>query len=185
MIELLSKHYQWLFSGIGVIAFTTIFNLFTKKTTESEKIKDSNIFNVSNSANPSIQVATNLTNNYYQTEKERKIDNLNVSDFDAIQIRKEIENGALFQKSQIAENYYGIRIKWEVSLQAVQQPVENSLYVMTFYKKTYPWVNFTIDMEKYPVFKVSKKGKKFIITGKIIKYESNTFIIDLEEILSI
>lgn len=162
MINLLSQHYQWIFSGIGVLFFTIIYNILKKKPQSIlKKTFEDNSVTIKGNKNTSMHIGDNVVNNYnIEQEKEREKGNSNISDFEALVISKVIKESPPFQKNQIAANYKGIRIKWEVSLQSMHEPEGNKVRIMSLYKKTYPWVNFYIDIEKHPIFKVANTRKE-------------------------
>ncbi len=173
--------------GIAIYFRKKITSHFSKKeltppTIKEKSIQDNSII-VSDTTNSSIHIGDNLVYNYnVDKEKEREKDNLNVSEFEATEISKIINESPPFQKNQTALNYNGIRIKWEVNLYSLHELDGNIAQVMTLYKNNYPWVNFIIDLKSYPIFKVAQKGKKFIVIGKINKTDGATYEIDVETI---
>jgi hypothetical protein len=124
------------------------------------------------------------TNNYtiIEQEKEREKGNSKISNFSAIDIRKAVDEGPVFQKEEIAKNYKGIRIKWMVVLESINSRAGTIVNLMTLYEGGYPWVNFKVDLADYPTLKVAKKGKELIVTGLILTYKGNSFDIELENI---
>lgn len=204
MIELISKNYEWVFSGVGVLFLTLIINYVRKnKNLDSKKINEKytiegvgnennvlekntikdNSVNIQNSDNANVQIANNLTNNFVTIEKEKEKGNSRISNFDATEIRDKIENSPPFQKKQIAKNYSGIRIKWDVSYQMSHDPEENNVRIMSLFEGHYPWVCFNVNLEEYPIFKTAEKDVIFTIIGKIIEYDGGTFEIEIEDII--
>jgi len=172
---------------IAIFLRKFISSFFSKKETLQSELmpQQDNSIKISDNTNSPVHIGDNVNviNNYTaEKEKEREKDNSKISDFEATAISKIIKQSPPFQKTQIATNYNGIRVKWEVNLKAVHEPIENIARVMTLYKNNYPWVNFSIDLEEYPIFKVAKTDAKFIITGKIIKTNGATYEIDVEKI---
>lgn len=108
-----------------------------------------------------------------------------ISNLDAKKIINELDNAAPFQTNQLKSNYKDFRIKWEVVLESVHNTVGDDYIIMTLYKGNYPWVNFTVNINKYPNFKIAKKKDRYLITGKIKIVGGNDFTIDLEEIQQI
>lgn len=192
-------NFIWPLCVVLVIAVASFFHkkitsLFSKKeiilqtNKEKPQIKfeeplQENSIKVLDNKNSSIHIGNSVVYNYnVEKEKEREKGNLNISDFEATRVSEIINQSPPFQKKQTASNYKGIRIKWEVNLQNVQEPDGNIARVMTLYKNNYPWVNFSIDLENYPTFKVANLGEKFILTGTIIKTDGATYEIEVETI---
>lgn len=125
-----------------------------------------------------------INNNYtiVEQEKEREKGNSKISNFSAIEIKKAVDESPVFQQEEIAKNYRGIRVKWNVSLISISSPSGSIVNLMTTYEGNYPWVCFKVDLNDHPTLKVAKKGKKFIVTGLILGYKHNSFDIDLENI---
>jgi hypothetical protein len=186
MLDFLSKHSPWFFSGIGVFILTIVYDLFKKKTKEKKEIKNTvknNQIRVNKSENTTVQFANRVVNNYTTVEKEKdQKRNLKISKLSATEIRAIINECPVFQQEEIAKNYSGIKIKWRVTLYKIHSLSENFVNVMTRYENNYPWVNFKVDLNYNPILKVAKVGKEFIVTGLILKYSSNSFEIDLENI---
>lgn len=173
--------------GIAICFRKKIASQFSKKEithplTKERPIKDNSIKVIDNK-NSSIHIGDNLVYNYnVAKEKELEKYNLNVLEFEATEISKIINESPPFQKNQTASNYKGIRIQWEVNLYSVNVINGNIAHVMSLYKNNYPWVNFNVNLESYPIFKIANKDKTFIVTGKIIKTDGATYDIDVETI---
>ena len=104
------------------------------------------------------------------------------SGLDARQIWEDLDNQPPFQIEQIAKNYYGNKVRWEVTLKGTPTLNGTSLRVMTLYKGSYPWVYFTADIKQYPILKTAKKGTRFIVTGTISKIGEGGFTVDIDGI---
>lgn len=183
MIDLISKHYQWIFSGIGVLIITILYNIIKKKHDSKDKFSSNKISN-KDSEEAAIHIGNKVVNNFnIESNSEQNKTTPIISNIEATEIRRRINESAPFQKKQIASNYIGVKIKWDITLQAVHEPKDNLVNVMSFYKESYPWIYFTIDIDKYPIFKIAEVGKKFTIIGIISNTDGATFEIEIEKII--
>ena len=149
---------KWIFSGIGVLALGWLIN----------NKRNHRIITTQNGS------SDNILNK----------DTINISKLSARKIESEIGKHPPYQQEDIAANYKGIRIRWNVIYKASYRKGEK-LRIMcmsrfAFFLADPPWVSFEIELNKYPIFKTIKQETHFKIIGKIIDYDHGWFNIELE-----
>jgi hypothetical protein len=81
------------------------------------------------------------------------------------------------QKEAAAKNYEGIRVSWEVNLEAAHPAYDGKLHLMMLDKEKYPWVCCDVDPSNYPELRIMKKERLFRTEGEI--KSANEAIIEL------
>lgn len=182
MFEFLSNNYTWVFSGIGVFFISLLVYYKRSHPLKTFNKVKKNQINVIDSDKTSIQLIDQQINYNAANSENKGSGTINFLNLDANKIMKEINDSPPFQREQIASNFYGIKISWKVTFNSIHPPNNNISRVMSRYKGNYPWIYFSINLEDYPVFKIIKEGKTFLIVGKILEYGSGGFTIDVEKI---
>jgi len=146
------------------ILITIIIYFFTKnpKISESVKIPDPKTGN-----------------------RNRFKNNISSDLFEAKAIQEEIKRTSPYLREQVQASYIGLGVEWEVSFHTIWKNAGSEYYVTTRYKDGYPWVYFIIDIDKYPIFKIAKDGHHFMISGKIVGIDGNTFTIQIDNIIDL
>jgi hypothetical protein len=197
MLEFISKNYDWLFSGIGVVIILTIIRWLKKGTNEQEKalkgekikilnkkVQDSTKTHSINSLSNSVQSKNTLSNSdnnviisgeqiqniqIFPSKTEYK-EISSIIDIEPITIKNEIESVPLLQRDHIGSIYEGIKIKWILPLFMIHSRGNNKIGVVFNAAETaYPKINIDTDLDKHPFFKIAKDKDLFEIEGKIIK----------------
>lgn len=192
MWDFIVKNYEWIFSGIGISMLIAFFKIFEKlknfgrsepdkKTIFLDKTTNSgNIINLSSSDNNNIQVVNNQTHHVYNKDHS-KLTKTEISNIEPRQTLDDIQSAPLLQQEYLEESFVGLRVKWIVRLNLLFSRDNKQINVACKPDDdnvSYPTINFLVNVDDYPFFKIARSGKKLEVIGKIIKYKG--FHIDLE-----
>jgi hypothetical protein len=104
----------------------------------------------------------------------------------------EVNNAAPFQKPAIEKSFEGIMVKWQGELREVdpndsmtKDPSHPKVRVRLDTQRTFYSIMFTVPIEKYPEFKVLKRGSLVSVKGTIVKCSGAGLyvVLDVKEIV--
>lgn len=87
-----------------------------------------------------------------------------------------------YLKEEVAKNFEGIKVKWDVAIQQISKTDEDKVHVMSLYKGGYPWIYFDVDISEYPILKTLEKDTNITITGTILNSSNGGFEINLDKL---
>jgi hypothetical protein len=149
MIDFFLKNYTWIFSGIGVVILTIIYQLYVRKKENKESslknthisTKSGNNVILSGSNNNSVQIITNNplgnTSLSYPTVNDEAI-NITPS-----AIKREIVNAPAYLQEETSNSYRGIKIKWVLELFSIRKKDVNNVSITFYPIKEIMWKNRT------------------------------------------
>jgi hypothetical protein len=110
----------------------------------------------------------------------KELPNPVITDINPQNIKQKIENASLYQRNDIANNFVGLNVQWNLKLFTIHKRNNNKIYItMKPLDNTFPLISFETDIEQYPIFKIAEKDNKFIVTGKIIKSSEHDIVLKL------
>lgn len=192
MVDFFIKNYQWMFSGVGVVALTLFIKVFFDRkekgkreiaNTDSSNNSDNKII-ISERNNASFNSLSNPVQKNYYPKEEKSVDP-DVVDFSPQDIYKQIEETTPYQKEEVRKSYKGLKINWTLELMSIFGKNGNIVTVLFSSKDdsyTSRTISSKIDIEKYPFLKVSKEKDKFNILGKILKVDGLSIEVESENI---
>lgn len=193
MIDFFLKNYTWIFSGIGVVILTIIYQLYVRKKENKESslknthisTKSGNNVILSGSSNNTVQIISNQLKEE-TSPANRQEEKRTIAKIDPTYINDEIERAPLFQQVDVGKNFIGFEVKWELKLSAIRRVRDNSFFVLFKQGDSItPDIFVRIDIETYPILKISKNGSMFEIEGKIIACLRHEIELDVKSIRAI
>lgn len=101
-------------------------------------------------------------------------------------IKEQVTKVPLFQQNDVAQNFVGLSIQWKLTLFMIHKRAENKVMVtMKQEGYIYPRINFSADVDNYPILKIAQDEKEFLVSGIIAQcnsYEIELELIDLQEL---
>lgn len=185
MMDFLINNIQWIFSGIGVLGLTILFEFLRKKRrnkSNSNHIDNSKNINLTRSNNNNVQIISNQTKNIYNQENSIS-EELEISTIDPTKIMEEIQKVSLLSQAKIASQFIGLNIKWDLELFIISEIKDNEVNVlMNPTMRNFPEISFITNTEKYSFLKIAHRGEKFEIIGKIIDCKTTQISLKVEKI---
>ncbi|ENM5843868.1 hypothetical protein V4V60_004079 [Vibrio mimicus] len=75
---------------------------------------------------------------------------------------------SLYKHQDSKDVYSGIKVKWKLTIHEITKENGSLINVMSLNENgTIPWVYFSIDLERYPVFKTFGRGEVISVLGTI------------------
>ena len=189
MIDFFLKNYTWIFSGIGVVILTIIYQLYVRKKENKESslknthisTKSGNNVILSGSSNNTVQIITNKIHESLLLGMS-KVNDV-IVDIDPNTIKEEINYAPAFQQDNIGNNYIGIKIRWNLELYSIRKN-NGQISSINFYpiKQTGPLITIEADIEDYPFLKFAKRDSLFEVEGKIVICSSSNITIECSKI---
>lgn len=90
-----------------------------------------------------------------------------------MEIVEEIKKQPLLRKEIAGESYVGLKVEWQLTLWALHTVDANTVRLMMFCSKRYPWVYCTVNVLEHPEVKIAKEGAGVWVAGEISKVEGH------------
>lgn len=95
-----------------------------------------------------------------------------------MEIIEQIKSLPLAQQASARKSYEGLKVYWQVTLQAAHEASGGRTRLMTLAGNVYPWVILEVDLSSQMEILLSKKETPLVVTGAIQKVENHTFYLD-------
>lgn len=139
-----------------------------------------------NSNNNTIQTAKSI-NNYYGTSSVNMKEGLVFLNKSPIEIYQEIDNTSPYNRYNVMSNYKDQKIKWVLdfySLNKLEIP-KNPYFGIFNFENSDVTVFFNIDINEYPIFKITNRGEKFSVIGEIKQIDDMGIELEVESIVKL
>ena len=182
IIDWLKINHKWLFDGIGVACIFGLFDFFYRrhiklnengKKSLSNTIVQGDLTAFGNSTIQQNNANSIIINNHQTTTNENISSSKSHEDTKPtpFQIRDEISETQPFLRETKKQSYVGLKVKWKVYFHDIKkEPFKSKLYKAHVVYKNRPDISsvfFTVDLEKYPMFKTIKSGEPIWVSGEI------------------
>ena len=151
LFNYIAKNKEWIFSGIGVSATAAVIYLLrsylNRKSQESHSSK-------------AIEATQELSTTYRRRPYPAEI-------------IKQIDNLPILQRDVVAEQYIGLRVEWETTLESAHSTSGNKVHLMLLDRGSYPWIYCDGDLSKHSEMKIANKGHKLWVQGQIAAIKGN------------
>jgi hypothetical protein len=133
-------------------------------------------------ANPAAEVTPSLTR---RAEPTATVKTINPRGLTVERIVDEINSAPPYQKDSIATNFEGIFVKWDGKIWDIVKPLFSKpgspdIEVQLHTGDSLYSIRFTVSIEKYPQFKVLKRGDPVDVSGTIKKCSGPGMFVELD-----
>ena len=162
----------WLFSGVGVVAISLVFNLVWKHFKKSpQSVANLDFASIVAPVNSPIATGSIVTQNiHYGTAQAQTTD---FSDYyespTPTEIREKLDKLPPYQKESMMEHFIGLKVRWLTRFADIFKTYEEGQYhlLLQYGNNLRDVVACDVSLDDFPRLKVSTEGDYIEVTGTI------------------